>query len=204
MSHSAAPVRRGGDFVFMSDSLHLSTAALAAGLEDIRRSPADQGRLVMIVVRPDRDLRELPHAAEISPESGLAGDRWSRHCTRRLPDGRLNPDTQLTLMNSRAAAWIAGPEARWPLAGDNLVVDLDLSVVNLPAGQRLKLGGAIIEISPEPHTGCAKFAQRFGPDALAWVNSPIGRQLRLRGVNAMVLEAGWVRTGDRIEKLEDP
>jgi hypothetical protein len=182
-------------------SRHLTTAELAAGLPEVRRSPADAGTVAMIVVRPDRDRRELPHAAEISPESGLAGDRWVRHCTRKLPDGRLNPDTQLTLMNSRAAALIAGPEERWPLAGDNLVVDLDLSFANLPVGQRLQLGEAIIEISLEPHTGCAKFSQRFGPAALAFVNSPTGKHLRLRGVNARVIQAGWVRTGIRIEKL---
>lgn len=187
----------------MSEPRHLTTAELAAGLPEVRRSPTDDGQVVMIVVRPDRDLRELPHAIEISPESGLAGDRWVRHCTRKLPDGRLNPDTQLTLMNSRAAALIAGPEERWPLAGDNLVVDLDLSVANLPVGQRLKLGGAIIEISPEPHTGCAKFSKRFGPDALAFVNSSAGKQLRLRGVNALVIQAGWVRTGDRIVKVSE-
>ncbi len=185
----------------MNEPRHLTTAELAAGLPEIRRSPADGGSVCLIVVRPDRDLRELPHAIEISPESGLAGDRWVRHCTRKLPDGRLNPDTQLTLMNSRAAALIAGPEDHWPLAGDNLVVDLDLSTTNLPVGQRLRLGDAVIEISPEPHTGCAKFSKRFGPDALAFVNSPEGKQLRLRGVNALVIEAGWVRTGDRIEKL---
>lgn len=182
---------------------HRTTAELAAGLPEVRRSPTDEGQVIMIVVRPDRDLRELPHAIEISPESGLAGDRWVRHCTRKLPDGRLNPDTQLTLMNSRAAALIAGPEERWPLAGDNLVVDLDLSVANLPVGQRLKLGGALIEISPEPHTGCAKFSNRFGPDALAFVNSSAGKQLRLRGVNALVIQAGWVRTGDQIVKVSE-
>ncbi len=185
----------------MSEPRHLTTAELAAGLPEVRRSPTDDGQVVMIVVRPDRDLRELPHAIEISPESGLAGDRWSRHCTRKLPDGRLNPDTQLTLMNSRAAALIAGPEERWPLAGDNLLVDFDLSVANLPTGQRLRAGGAVLEITAQPHLGCAKFNARFGADALALVNSPAGKDLRLRGVNAMVVEAGWVRTGDRIAKL---
>lgn len=185
----------------MSEIRHLTTAELTAGLPEIRRSPADQGTVDMIVVRPDRDLRELPHAIELSPESGLAGDRWSRHCTRRLPDGQLNPDTQVTLMNSRAAALIAGPESRWPLAGDNLMVDLDLSVANLPVGQRLRVGGAVLEITAQPHLGCTKFNARFGADALAWVNSLQGKELRLRGVNAKVIEAGWVRTGDSVKKL---
>lgn len=185
----------------MSGIRHLTAAELTAGLPEIRRSPADQGTVDMIVVRPDRNLRELPHAIELSPESGLAGDRWSRHCTRRLPDGRLNPDTQITLMNRRAAALIAGPESRWPLAGDNLMVDLDLSLANLPTGQRLRIGGSVLEITAQPHLGCAKFNARFGADALALVNSPQGKELRLRGVNAKVVEAGWVRTGDRISKL---
>jgi len=180
---------------------HLTAVELTAGLPEVRRSPTDNGPVVMIVVRPDRDLRELPHAIEVSPESGLAGDRWVRHCTRKLPDGRLNPDTQLTLMNSRAAALIAGPEERWPLAGDNLIVDLDLSVANLPTGQRLRVGGAVLEITAQPHLGCTKFNARFGADALALVNSPAGKELRLRGVNAMVVTAGWVRTGDRISRL---
>lgn len=173
---------------------------LTAGLPEVCRSPLDAGTVDMIVVRPDCDLRELPHAVEISPESGLAGDRWSRHCTRHLPDGRINPDTQVTLMNRRAAALIAGPEDRWPLAGDNLIVDLDLSVANLPTGQRLRVGEAVLEITAQPHLGCSKFNARFGADALALVNSPAGKDLRLRGVNACVVMPGRVRVGDRIEK----
>ena len=180
---------------------HLSAAELAAGLAEVRLAPADHGTLLMIVVRPDREQRELPGRAELTAEAGLVGDRWARHTTRKLPDGRRNPDTQLTLLNARAAALIAGPRERWPLAGDNLVVDLDLSLANLPAGQRLRIGGAVIEITEEPHTGCSKFSRRFGPDALKFVNSPEGRALRLRGVNAMVVQAGGVQLGDRIRKL---
>ena len=180
---------------------HLSAAELAAGLTEVRLAPVDDGALLMIVVRPDRDLRELPDRAELTSEAGLVGDRWAKHTTRRLPDGRLNPETQLTLLNARTAALIAGPQERWPLAGDNLVVDLDLSMTNLPTGQRLQIGHAVIEITEEPHTGCSKFSKRFGPDALKFVNSPEGRALRLRGVNAMVVQAGGVQLGDRVRKL---
>jgi len=180
---------------------HLSAAELAAGLAEVRLAPVDRGVLGMIVIRPDREQRELPASAQLTPEAGLLGDRWARHATRKLPDGRLNPDTQLTLLNSRAAALIAGPPERWPLAGDNLVADLDLSVANLPTGQRLQIGSAVIEISAEPHTGCAKFSRRFGPDALRFVNSPEGRALRLRGVNAMVVRTGDIRVGDLLHKL---
>lgn len=180
---------------------HCSTDELAAGLPEVLRAPANEGTLVAIVVRPDRDLRELPDTGELTPAEGLYGDRWARHCTRRLPDGSPNPDTQLTLMNTRFLSQISRRRECWPLAGDNLLVDLDLSQANLPAGQTLKIGEAIIEISAEPHTGCAKFSKRFGSEALQFVNSPEGRQLRLRGVNARVLQAGRIRVGDRIHKV---
>jgi hypothetical protein len=185
----------------MTDGRHLTETGLAAGLPGFRRAPADAGTVALIVVRPDRDLRRLPDTGDVTPESGLVGDRWAAPCSRRLPDGRINPDTPLTLKNARAAALIAGPRDRWPLAGDHLIVDFDLSVANLPTGQRLRVGGAVLEITAQPHLGCAKFNARFGADALALVNSPAGKELRLRGVNAMVIEAGWVRTGDRIAKL---
>lgn len=180
---------------------HLTEAELAATLPDVRATPSNAGTLVAIVVRPDRERRELPEAGELTPEAGLVGDRWLRHVTRRLPDGRVNPDTQLTLMNTRFLAPLAGDRDRWPLAGDNLLVDFDLSEANLPAGQRVRIGEAVVEISAEPHTGCSKFAKRFGPDALKFVNSSAGRALRLRGVNAQVVQAGRVRVGDRMEKI---
>lgn len=178
----------------------LSEPELTATLAEVRQSPADPGRLVAIVVRPDPHLRLLPEQCELTPETGIPGDRWARYCTRKLPDGRLNPDTQLTLMNTRFLARIAGRPDRWPLAGDNLLVDLDLSEANLPVGQELRLGGALIAISAEPHTGCAKFAKRFGAAALKFVNSPEGRRLRLRGVNAWVVQGGIIRVGDAIRK----
>jgi hypothetical protein len=132
---------------------------------------------------------------------GLVGDMWRRRGSRRTPDGSANPLAQLTLQNARLAALVAGERERWPLAGDQLYVDLDLSVDSLPPGTRLAVGSAVIEITPDPHTGCAKFSARFGSDALRFVNSPDGRALRLRGANARVVEAGSVRTGDAIRKL---
>ena len=179
---------------------YASTAALEAGLIDVQTSPRDSGRVIQIIRRPDRDLRELPSECELTPAEGMKGDRWVRHCTRTLADGALNPDTQLTLMNVRLLELIAPEPARWPLAGDNFLVDLDLSQANLPAGQRLEIGEAVIEITAEPHNGCAKFSKRFGPDALKFVNSTEGKALRLRGVNAQVVTAGRVHIGDEIKK----
>ena len=108
---------------------------------------------------------------------------------------------QLTVMNSRAALLVAGDPDRRMLAGDQIYVDLDLSPANLPPGTRLALGSAVIEVTDQPHLGCAKFAARFGTDALRFVNSRVGRQLRLRGLNARVIVTGTVRSGDAVRKL---
>lgn len=184
----------------MNEVPHLSEAELNVALTALADSPKDGGPLELIVVRPDRDRRELPVMAVLTAQAGIPGDRWAKHCSRRLDDGTLNPDTQLTLMNTRFLAPLAGSRERWSLAGDNLLVDLDLSEANLPVGQRLRIGGAVIEVTAEPHTGCAKFSRRFGEYALKFVNQPLGRSLRLRGVNARVVVDGWVRVGDPISK----
>ena len=185
----------------MTPEHHFPETELLAALPQVSQSPADGGTLVQIVVRPDKDLRESPPSCAVTPDAGIPGDRWARFCSRRLPDGRLNPDTQLTLMNSRCLALVAGSRDRWPLAGDNLIVDLDLSLGNLPAGQRLRIGEAILEITAEPHTGCIKFRNRFGADALKFVNAPERKALRLRGIHAQVVQAGRITVSDRIEKL---
>ena len=105
-------------------------------------------------------------------------------------------------MNSRAVALLAQSPERWPLAGDQLYVDLDLSPANLPPGTRIEIGEAVIEVSDKPHRGCKKFAERFGLDALRFVNSEVGYSLNLRGINTTVIRAGVVRPGDVARKLE--
>ncbi len=172
---------------------HLTREELDAGLDEIRRSPADDGVLEMIVRRPQVGERETVDEAWLDTEVGLVGDSWS---TRRHPD----PDAQLTIMNARLIALVAGDRARWPPAGDQLFVDLDLSAANLPSGTRLAIGSAVIEITPEPHTGCRKFVSRYGLDAQKFVNSPVGRELRLRGLNARVVRGGAIRRGDAVKK----
>lgn len=179
---------------------HVPEPELVAGLPEVKRSPADHGTLLRIVARLDQGGRELPESCEVTPEAGIAADRWSRTCTRRLENGELNPDTQLTLMNARFLAVVAGASEHWPVAGDNLLVDLDLSEANLPVGQRLTVGGAVLEITEKPHLGCQKFLSRFGADALNLVNSTEGKQLRLRGAHARVIQRGQIRVGDTISK----
>lgn len=178
----------------------LSTAQLEAGLDVIRRSPADNGRVELIVRRPAVDEREVLDEAELDGELGLVGDTWDRRTSRFTRDKGPDPERQLTLMNARAIAVIALDRDRWGLAGDQLYVDLDIGVANLPPGTRLAIGSAIIEVTRPPHAGCGKFAERFGLDALRFVNSPVGKELRLRGMNAKVLQPGTVRTGDIVRK----
>ena len=164
-------------------------------LSEVRASPSDSGSVELIARRPAEDEREVLQQAELDPAVGLRGDCWS------ADEGEDGVDTQLTLMNSRAAALVAGPRSRWAIAGDQLYVDLDLSRANLPPGTRLGLGTAVIEVTAIPHTGCGKFSRRFGVQAQKLVNSAEGRELNLRGINAKVVKGGTVHAGDRIEKL---
>jgi hypothetical protein len=173
--------------------------ALEAGLDLIRDSPADRGVLHLIVRRPRMGEREILEQGRLDPADGLVGDSW-RARAARASAGSPSPDTQINVMNARVAALVAQEVSRWALAGDQLFIDLDLSEANLPSGTRLALGSAIVEITDEPHTGCSKFAARFGMDAMRFVNSPVGRRLRLRGINAKVVQVGTIRVGDVVSK----
>ena len=175
---------------------HLELATLQAGLGNVRLSPTDAGRVELIARRPADDQREVLTEAELSTDVGLVGDKWSVARGGIAP----NPQAQLTLMNARVAALVAGRADHGGLAGDQLYVDLDLSYENLAPGTRLSVGSAVIEVTAEPHTGCGTFARRFGVDALKFVNSKDGRELNLRGINAKVIASGIVRPGDTITK----
>jgi hypothetical protein len=175
---------------------------LDEGLDEIRRAPKDAGELKMIVRRPEVEAREVLEQAELDLEQGLVGDTWRRRSSRRTPDGTAHPDMQLNIMNARVIALIAQSQDRWPLAGDQLYIDLDLSEANLPPGTQLALGEAVVEITAQPHTGCGKYVERFGADAMKWVNSPVGTALHLRGLNARVLRPGVIRVGDRARKIQ--
>lgn len=173
---------------------HLTRAELEAGLDAIRNSPKHEGVVELIVTRPSHGAREILDQARLDPADGLVGDSWRTRV--ESPD----PETQINVMNARAIALIAQDKGRWPLAGDQLFVDLDLADENLPPGSQIEIGSAVIQVSAEPHTGCRKFVERFGVEAMKFVNSPVGRQLHLRGINARVVRAGTVRVGDVARK----
>ena len=179
---------------------NLNHQQLADGLDHIQDSPANAGLIEMLVVRPDIDERRVVETAEFVVGAGLVGDNYVDRGNTKTEDGRAHPEAQVTVMNSRVLNLISeGDRERWPLAGDQILVDMDLGSSNLPAGTRLALGTAVLEVSAKPHTGCAKFAQRFGIDAAKWINSDA--ELRLRGINAMVVTAGTCSVGDVITKI---
>jgi len=180
---------------------HLTKEQLEAGFGHVLASPKDNGALVRIVRRPGVDQREVIAEGELDVDLGLVGDNWKARPNPTTPDGKADPVAQITIINARILALMAGPEERWQLAGDQLLIDLDMSMENLPPGTRLSIGSAVIEISEKPHTGCAKFAARFGQDALRFISTPEGRARRLRGVNTRVVQSGTIRAGDVAVKL---
>lgn len=185
----------------MATMHHRTTAQLEAGLDHVRTAPIDGGTLELIVARPAEGERVVLAEAELSDSVGLVGDTWHLRPSSRTPDKSPHPDMQLNVMSARAVALIAGDRERWPLAGDQLYVDLDLSSASLAPWTKLALGDAVIRITDQPHTGCAKFTERFGLDAHRFVNSEQGRALNLRGVNARVVQPGTIRAGDTIVRL---
>lgn len=182
---------------------HLTTEELEQGLDHILASPRDSGRLELIVRRPDVDGRESLDEGRLDVAEGLVGDNWVRRGSRHMPGGVADPDMQLNIMNARVAALVADDPSRRELAGDQLYLDMDLSYENLPPGTRLEVGEAVIEVTEPPHTGCRKFAERFGKEAMVFVNSGRGKQLNFRGINAKVIRPGGIRVGDVARKLAD-
>ena len=180
---------------------HATKEVLAAGLASIRESPKDEGVLNLIVRRPAIDAREVLQLGHLDLVTGLVGDTWRTRGSSRTVDGSSHPDMQLNLMNSRVIALLAGHVEQWPLAGDQLYVDFDLSLANLPAWTQLAIGTAVIAVTDQPHTGCKKFEARFGLDALAFISTPEGRSLNLRGINARVVCPGVVHVGDVVQKI---
>lgn len=185
-----------------TDPAHHRTAEeLEAALDHIRQAPSDHGTLELIVRRPAVDEREVLEVGHLSLEEGLVGDTWAQRGSSKTPDGGPLLDAQINIMNARTIAAVAGPIDRWALAGDQLYIDLDISTETLPPGTRLALGQAVIEVTAEPHTGCQKFSSRFGLAALRFVNSPTGRALNLRGINARVVHPGPIHQGDSVTRL---
>jgi hypothetical protein len=180
---------------------HLSRLALEAGLDHIRRSPRDEGTVELIACRPAEFQRQVLEEAVLDCAEGLVGDNWRVRGSRHTPDGSPLLSQQVTVTNCRVTSLVAVERERWSLCGDQFYVDLDLSQENLPPGTRLAIGSAVIEVSAKPHLGCWKYDARFGREALRFVNSKGGRELRLRGFCGSIVVGGIVRTGDKVRKV---
>ena len=175
-------------------SRHLLLEALEAGLRRLADAPKDAGSVSLIVRRRTDGVRETPEGVQLTTEEGVPGDGWSR----RKPS---NPEAQLAVMRRDVAELIANGQ---PLSvfGDNLFVELDISAASLPVGTRLRIGEALVEVTPLPHNGCVKFKGRFGLDALRFVQAKPTRDQNLRGVYWRVIEAGELSVGAPIKLLE--
>lgn len=171
-------------------SRHRVREELDALLASLPPAPVDEGRLALLVRRGEAGRRETPDHAVLDPLSGLPGDAWERRPERK-------PEAQLTVMQLDIARLIANGQPL-ELSGDNIVVDLDLSAENLPIGSRIRIGEALLEVTPKPHNGCKKFRARFGEDALRFVSDPIQRHRNFRGIYLCVLERGVARLGDAV------
>lgn len=180
---------------------HLTMEQLEARLDDIRDAPKDAGVVHLIVRRPETLEREILDEGQLDTAEGLVGDNWRARGSGQTADGSADPECQITIMNSRVTDLVAQDKDRWHLAGDQLYVEMDISRENLPPGTRLGIGDAVLEVSAKPHTGCGKFVERFGADAMKFVNSAVGREMCLRGINTWVIQQGAVSVGDVVRKL---
>jgi MOSC domain-containing protein YiiM len=178
------------------EARHLPIDALETRYAALAAPPTDRGRVRLLVRRRADGERELPDAVRLTVEDGLDGDGWSRRPPR-------DPNAQITAMRHDVAELIANGQAASTF-GDNVLVELDLSAENLPAGTRIEIGECLVEVTPEPHNGCAKFAARFGGAALRFINLKPLRSSRLRGIHWRVLRSGAVAVGDEIVVLSRP
>lgn len=164
-------------------------------------APKDEGRLDLIVMRPDAEARVLPERIEVTAGDGLPGDHWKHGAGNMREDGTADPDAQICIMMSGCIEAIAGPRENWAPAGDNFFLDMDLTPANMPPGTRFSIGTAEFVVTARPHNGCQKFIDRYGRDACLFVNTGAGKDLRLRGIYARVTKDGTVGLGDRVRKL---
>ena len=181
---------------------HATTADLTARLDHLRAAPAQIGTVELVIRRPAHGEREILDEGVLDEAAGMVGDNWLSRATSRAIETGRHLEAQINVMSARMVALLADTAQERAGAGDQLYLDLDISAANLPAGSRIALGeDAVIEVTAKPHAGCKKFTARFGEAAMLFVNSEVGKELRLRGFNARVVSGGVVRPGDKAVRL---
>jgi hypothetical protein len=202
LSHDTEFTKSYGVYLFdVPMDNHVTFDKLQEGLAEISQAPKNHGNIELLVIRPVQYERKVVNEITMHPITGCEGDIWHSKKTSSTPDGKPNPERQVTLINSRVLALLEGAKDTWPKAGDQVYVDMDLSKENLPAGTDLSLGSAIIRVSAQPHNGCKKFAERYGIDATRFVNSSLGKAKSLRGINCYIVKEGIVKMGDTVSIL---
>jgi len=181
---------------------HLTTEELTSRVGALDSATTNNGSVTALVIRPETNARELVDTVHVVPGQGITGDNYLARGDKKTPDGKAHPEAQICVMNSAVLDVIAnGDRERWQLAGDQILVDFDLSTDNIPAGSRFSIGSAVLEVANKPHRGCPKFSDRFGLDARKFANSdPVQRY---RGINVMVVTEGDINVGDTIIKLDE-
>ncbi|WP_316650373.1 MOSC domain-containing protein [Ovoidimarina sediminis] len=180
---------------------HRTMAELKEAMPHILDAPKEEGRVDMIISRPDHGERTLPQRVRVTAEFGVEGDHWSRGCWMTADDGTPHPEVQICMMMSRVIEAIAGAPENWPPAGDNLFLEMDLTPASMPPGTRFSIGSAEFIVTPVPHNGCESFIERYGRDACVFVNTGEGKAHRLRGIYARVTRDGEIAVGDTVRRL---
>jgi GNAT superfamily N-acetyltransferase len=181
---------------------HRTREEMLAFLPTLDALPRDAGTVRLVVARPASGGREVLSEGRLAADVGLVGDNWLPRGSRHSADGSALLDMQLNLTSYAMIEFLAQEGDRVALAGDQLYLDLDLSHDNLPTGTQLHFGvegaGAVVVVTDTPHQGCAKFINRYGREAMTFVNGPEGKPRRLRGLCARVVRDGAVRPGDQV------
>ena len=179
---------------------HLTTDELTERVAALDVPPMDNGTITALVLRPEVNERKVVQSIRVKPNEGIEGDNYVARGSSKTPDGGPHPEAQICMMRSDVLnVFSDGDEAKWPLAGDQMLVDFDLSTDNLPTGTELGIGSATFRVVAKPHNGCQKFSERYGLDARRFANSdPVARY---RGIYIIVLTEGEVSVGDTIAKI---
>lgn len=180
--------------------MHATMDELLAATPSILDAPKDRAEISMLCLRPGYNQRRFVDHIDVSPEEGIPGERWSTRPWLTLPDGAAHPGIQVCILSKRVLDLVWRDRATTPHPGDTFIVDMDLSEDNLPDGQLLQAGSAVLRVSEVFNDGCVKWKARYGADAKDWVNLPEYRAARLRGILCSVEQAGRIANGDLLIK----
>lgn len=175
---------------------------LDAAIPQILAAPKDGAAVEMLCFRPGYNQRQFPDRLTLTRERGIPGERWESSPWLTDRDGRGHRGIQVSILSRRVLDLIWRDRDTVLHPGDTFIVDMDLSEANLPVGQLLQVGTAVLRVSEVFNDGCVKWKARYGADAKDWITAPGHPQLRLRGVLCSIEQGGELANGDRIQKTD--